>query len=81
MHIFLMEDEVGLCRLLHCALEASRHVVDVVPEGEMGLAATALPPNRQGCRSIRGAGHGLRWLAGGLTGQHGAARPLRMATH
>jgi hypothetical protein len=55
-----MEDEVGLCRLLRCALEASRHVVDVVLEGEAGLAATALPPNRQGCRSIRGAGHGRR---------------------
>jgi DNA-binding response OmpR family regulator len=28
MHIFLAEDELGLCRLLRRALAASRHVVD-----------------------------------------------------
>src|SRR5256714_14270959 len=39
MHILLIEDELGLCRLLRRALEASRHVVDVAPEGEVGLAA------------------------------------------
>ena len=39
MNILLIEDEVGLCRLLRCALEASRLVVDVAPEGEVGLGA------------------------------------------
>ena len=39
MHILLIEDEVGLCRLLRRALEANRHVVDVASEGEVGLAA------------------------------------------
>jgi DNA-binding response OmpR family regulator len=28
MHIFLAHDELGLCRLVHRALAASRHVVD-----------------------------------------------------
>ena len=39
MHILLVEDEQRLGRLLRRSLEANGHVVDVVTEGETGLAA------------------------------------------
>ena len=72
MHILLIEDELGLCRLLRRALEASRHVVDVAAEGEVGLAAAlggdydllildlGLPDldGLELCRRLRAAGSG-----------------------
>jgi DNA-binding response OmpR family regulator len=72
MHILLIEDELRLCRLLRRALEASRHVVDVVSEGEGGLAAAlgggydllildlGLPDvdGLEVCRRLRAAGSG-----------------------
>ncbi len=39
MHILIVDDEERLCRLLRRALEAQRHVVDVVTDGASGLAA------------------------------------------
>jgi DNA-binding response OmpR family regulator len=72
MHILLIEDEQRLCRLLRRALEANRHVVDVAPEGEVGLAAAlgggydliildrGLPDmdGLEVCRHLRAAGSG-----------------------
>jgi DNA-binding response OmpR family regulator len=39
VHILVVEDEQRLGRLLRRSLQANRHVVDVVTEGETGLAA------------------------------------------
>jgi DNA-binding response OmpR family regulator len=72
MHILLIEDELGLCRLPRRALEASRLVVDVAVEGEVGLVAALggdydliildldLPDidGQEVCQRLRAAGNG-----------------------
>jgi DNA-binding response OmpR family regulator len=87
MHILLIEDEAGLCRLLLRALEASRLVVDVATEGEVGLAAAlggdydliildpGLPDmdGLEVCRCLRTVGNGTPVLM--LTAPDHPARP------
>ena len=72
MHILVVEDEPRLGRLLRRSLQANRHVVDVVTEGETGLAAAlgggydllildlGLPDldGLEVCRRLRAAGVG-----------------------
>src|ERR671935_1958073 len=72
VHILVVEDEERLGRLLRRSLQANRHVVDVVTEGEAGLAAAlggdydllildlGLPDldGLEVCRRLRAAGRG-----------------------
>jgi len=59
VHILVIEDELGLCRLLRRALEASRHVVDVAPihylrdKIDVGASPRLL-------HTVRGVGYVLR---------------------